>query len=290
MSAESGTFREKAKPAQHDPCVQAWNGRPLILRRLHATSAPCKRAPAGSDVVAVKCLGAPGVGGDAANALGALPEQVARKVALRARGRKGDDALAGHVGPGGKHEGGGHVGTRRNPRRNAFAFASARAISKAASLEMAMTSSMSAVSSTAGTKPAPMPWILCGPRRPPDRTGLADGSTAIILRSGRRGFKTRPQPVKVPPVPTPITSASTLPCVSAQISSAVVKACTSGLAGFSNWLGCTAPGRLASNWPARSMAAGMPPAAGVSSSSAPSKARILRRSTDIDFGITKIRR
>ena len=38
----------------------------------------------------------------------------------------------------------------------------------------------------------------------------------------------------VPPVPTPTTSASTLPAVSRQISSAVVRSWTSGLAGFSN--------------------------------------------------------
>ena len=38
----------------------------------------------------------------------------------------------------------------------------------------------------------------------------------------------------VPPVPTPATTMSTLPSVSAQISSAVVRRCTSRLAGFAN--------------------------------------------------------
>ena len=41
-----------------------------------------------------------------------------------------------------------------------------------------MTSSMSLVSSTPGMKPAPMPWILCGPGLPPDSTGDSAGSTA----------------------------------------------------------------------------------------------------------------
>jgi len=35
------------------------------------------------------------------------------------------------------------------------------------------------VSKTAGTKPAPMPWILCGPGLPPESTGDVSGSTAI---------------------------------------------------------------------------------------------------------------
>jgi hypothetical protein len=76
-----------------------------------------------------------------------------------------------------------------------------------------------------------MPWILCGPGLPPDRTGLASGSTATSLRPGLRGFSTWPTPVMVPPVPMPETKASISPSVSFQISSAVVRRWISGLAG-----------------------------------------------------------
>lgn len=43
---------------------------------------------------------------------------------------------------------------------------------------------ISLVSSTPGTKPAPMPWILCGPGLPPLSTGLSAGSTATMCRLG----------------------------------------------------------------------------------------------------------
>ena len=36
------------------------------------------------------------------------------------------------------------------------------------------------VSKTSGTKPAPIPWILCGPGSPPSKTGDSVGSTATI--------------------------------------------------------------------------------------------------------------
>ena len=58
--------------------------------------------------------------------------------------------------------------------------------------------------------PAPMPWMGCGVCLPPDRTGLASGSTATILSPGRRGFSAWPTPVTVPPVPTPETKISSL--------------------------------------------------------------------------------
>ncbi len=48
--------------------------------------------------------------------------------------------------------------------------------------------------------------------------------------------KKRDMPVIVPPVPTPQTSASTLPSVSAQISAAVVNSWILGFAGFSELL------------------------------------------------------
>ena len=46
-----------------------------------------------------------------------------------------------------------------------------------------MISSTRLRSSTGGTNPAPMPWILCGPARPPDSTGDEAGSTATTRAS-----------------------------------------------------------------------------------------------------------
>ena len=45
------------------------------------------------------------------------------------------------------------------------------------------------VEDAAGTKPAPMPWILCGPGLPPDSTGESAGSTATIFRLGQPGLE-----------------------------------------------------------------------------------------------------
>ena len=82
---------------------------------------------------------------------------------------------------------------------------SLREVSSASSSSTEAISSSSVRSSTGGTKPAPMPWILCGPGRPPDSTGLLAGSTATTLRSLFRSFRNEPAPVIVPPVPTPAT-------------------------------------------------------------------------------------
>ena len=103
-----------------------------------------------------------------------------------------------------------------------------------------------------------MPWILCGPGAPPESTGLAVGSTAIAWKDGLRCLITCATPVIVPPVPTPATSASTLPSVSAQISSAVVLRWISGLAGFSNCCGMKEFGIFASSSLAFSIAPFMP--------------------------------
>ena len=119
-------------------------------------------------------------------------------------------------------------------------------------------------------KPAPMPWIRCGPGGPPDSTALSSGSTAIIRRPGLRGFSTEPTPVKVPPVPTPLTTTSTAPSVSFQISSAVVRRWISGFAGLRNCCGMNASGRELTISSALAIAPRIPCAAGVSSSSAPS--------------------
>ena len=101
---------------------------------------------------------------------------------------------------------------------------------------------------TPGTKPAPMPWILCGPGWPPASTGVMTGFRLDgdrLEADGLRCLITSPTPVIVPPVPTPATRMSTWPSVSFQISSAVVRRWISGLAGFSNCCGMTAFGVLA---------------------------------------------
>ena len=83
---------------------------------------------------------------------------------------------------------------------------------------------------------------------------------------------------------------STPPFVSFQISSAVVRRWTSGLARFLNCCGITAFGVVRTSSSAAAIAAFMPWDAGVSTSSAPRKVNILRRSSDIDSGITSFSR
>ena len=86
-------------------------------------------------------------------------------------------------------------------------------------------------------KPAPIPWMGCGPLAPPERTAEASGSTATQRNPGLRALITSPTPVMVPPVPMPATRMSTFPSVSRQISSAVVRRWISGFAGFWNCCG-----------------------------------------------------
>jgi hypothetical protein len=132
-----------------------------------------------------------------------------------------------------------------------------------------VTSSYTWVSSTEGTKLAPMPWILCGPGAPPLRIGESLGSTPMIRMDGLRSFNSWPAPVMVPPVPMPATSRSTAPSVSSQISTPVVALWMAGLAGLSNWRAQMAPGVAAAISFAFSTAPRMPSEPGVSTSSAP---------------------
>ena len=92
----------------------------------------------------------------------------------------------------------------------------------------------------------------------------------------------------VPPVPTPAMTMSTAPSVSFQISSAVETWWMAGLAGLSNWAGLTAAGGAVQQLLAMAMAPFMPFSAGVSTSSAPSRASILRRSIDMLSGMVRI--
>ena len=78
------------------------------------------------------------------------------------------------------------------------------------------------VSRVLGTNPAPIPWILCGPGCPSERTGDPFGSTAITSTLGFFSFRYLPTPLIVPPVPTPAIKISTSPSVSSQISGPVV--------------------------------------------------------------------
>src|SRR5262249_43595977 len=71
------------------------------------------------------------------------------------------------------------------------------AMANASSLETCTTSSMSLVSTMLGMNPAPIPWILCGPGAPPERTGDVVGSTAIALNDGLRSPITCLTPVIV---------------------------------------------------------------------------------------------
>ncbi len=164
---------------------------------------------------------------------------------------------------------------------------SRRAISPASSFFTTIVSSMTLVSSVFGTNPGPQPWILCGPGLPPEMTGESAGSAATIFSPGRRGFSTWPTPVRVPPVPVPQTTMSTLPSVSFQISSAVVLRWISGFAGFSNCWRTRKRASCAAISSARLIAPFIPSAPGVRTSSAPSARRSLRRSIDIVSGMVR---
>jgi hypothetical protein len=134
---------------------------------------------------------------------------------------------------------------RRCPQRMPSSRARRRAIAMASSLETWSPPRRRARGrGSSGTKPAPMPWILCGP-------GCSGASPALVWVITRGVPPARPRPsggscpwcarcsgetpVMVPPVPTPETSTSTAPPVSAQISGPVVSRGWLGLAGFSNW-------------------------------------------------------
>ena len=100
-------------------------------------------------------------------------------------------------------------------------------------------------------------------------TGEAVGSTANTFSFGQAFFSTCAHPVMWPPVPTPVMSASNPSGKSARISFAVVRACTSTFAGFSNCCGIHAPGVLSRSSSALAIEPFMPSARGVSTSVAP---------------------
>ena len=174
------------------------------------------------------------------------------------------------------------------PAKIPSSFARLFAAENASSFFTLIISSISSLSKTSGTKPAPMPWILCGPGPPPERTGESNGSTATTLKPGFLFLITCATPVSVPPVPTPLTTISTLPSVSFQISSAVVSLCIFGFAGFLNCCGINEPLVFFASSSAFSMAPFMPFSPGVKTISAPNNFKTCRRSMLIVSGIVII--
>mmetsp|Transcript_8766 Transcript_8766/g.29861 ORF Transcript_8766/g.29861 Transcript_8766/m.29861 type:complete len:204 (-) Transcript_8766:418-1029(-) len=173
------------------------------------------------------------------------------------------------------------------PHMRPSSAASLRAIPIASSPLTWSTSSKRLVSALSGTKPAPMPWILCGPGPPPESTALSTGSTATNLSSGLSGLRYCAQPVMVPPVPTPPTKKSNLPPVSAQISGPVVSRWIFGLSGLENCCSMK-PFSLATISSALAIAPFMPLAAGVSTTLAPKALSIPRRSRLMEAGIVSV--
>ena len=183
------------------------------------------------------------------------------------------------------------------PARIPSSLARRRAMANALSLDTRMHSVIWGAPSAVfkwrlfGTKPAPVPWILWGPglsgspARVWEMTGESSGSTAMARKPGRRGRITSVHPVMVPPVPTAETRMSTKPSVSAQISSAVVRLWTAGLAGLLNCWGIHAPGVVRTISSALAMAPFIPSLPGVRTSFAPSMARRVRRSRDMVSGM-----
>mmetsp|Transcript_33965 Transcript_33965/g.69344 ORF Transcript_33965/g.69344 Transcript_33965/m.69344 type:complete len:309 (+) Transcript_33965:315-1241(+) len=163
------------------------------------------------------------------------------------------------------------------------------AMAMASSPEIWITSSSRDVSAFPGMNPAPMPWILCGPGLPPERTADSTGSTATICMDGLSGLRYWPHPVSVPPVPTPPTRMSTLPSVSFQISGPVVSLWTFGLSGLLN---CCRRNPSSPSSPTSSSALAIAPpipfAAGVSTRSAPNAFSSTRRSMLMDSGIVRM--
>lgn len=92
----------------------------------------------------------------------------------------------------------------RTPSFSAYNFA----ILKASSSLTFIIESTTELSYIHGTKPAPIPCILCGPAFSPDKIADFSGSTATTLMLGFNSFNLFPIPVIVPPVPTPATKIS----------------------------------------------------------------------------------
>jgi hypothetical protein len=163
----------------------------------------------------------------------------------------------------GEVEGRGQGRAGRDAHRDALLARHRRDHGEAVSLVTWKISSITPRSRIEGTKPAPMPWILCG-RAAADSTGRArlDGDHRT---DGLRAFSTWPTPVMVPPGADAGDHRVDRPSVSFQISSAVETRWISGLATLSNCCGITAPGVASTISLARATAPAMPFSRGVSS-------------------------
>jgi hypothetical protein len=95
--------------------------------------------------------------------------------------------------------------------------------------------------------------------------------------------------VIVPPVPTEATNTSSFPSRSRQISSAVVRRWTSGLAGFENWFGTQQSPRSRQMRRASSIASFMPPIDSTQTTSAPYSRSSFSRSRLMPCGIVMTR-
>ena len=165
-----------------------------------------------------------------------LLEEPGGQVALAGVGQDHHDQLAGVLRPLGDLRAPPRPRRRRRCRRGSPPRAPAAAPwRRRPRCSTVMISSISSVFSTSGTKPGADALDLvrrpaCRRRGPASRPARRRST----LSAGLRALSTSATPVMVPPVPTPATRMSTLPSVSRQISSAVVRRWISGLAGFSN--------------------------------------------------------
>ncbi len=166
-------------------------------------------------------------------------EEGLRDVALAGVGHDHDDALALRSGRAATCSAAHSAAPQEMPASTPARRAHAQAVWIASSSETAMTSSISSRLSTGGTKPAPIPWMRCGPgtarpRAPASRAARRRRRAARGLTCSRRYS---PDPVIVPPVPTPATSTSTWPSRARAISGPVVAAVGLGVGGVGELVG-----------------------------------------------------
>ena len=102
-------------------------------------------------------------------------EQGGRQIAFRERRQDDDDIFACHLRAFRNFEAAARAAPDEMPTAKPSSVAALRAIANAVSLPICSTSSINPRSRMAGTNPAPMPWILCGPGAPPDKNWAVFG-------------------------------------------------------------------------------------------------------------------
>ena len=105
-----------------------------------------------------------------------------------------------------------------------------------------------------------MPWILCGPGRPPESTGERGGLDGDDrAASGLRSFRKRAGAGdRAAGADAGDEVVDVLPSSASHSSGPVVRRCASGLAGLENWSGSQTSSSRASAW-AAATASFMPP-------------------------------